>query len=240
MKRRCTYIFFLLLTNTLFSQTVKNEYRFHASILHPIAKKLTSFSSIAVALNEDKDLNEYAIGFPGLIYSPVKWLQFWGGLNDVYTNNWSNENTNELRPFAGIKFLIPNTAKVHLSNFTQYEYRYIKKTETKSVQQYSRIRNRLGAQIPLNKNAWSSRTFYALSDFEPFYRLDKSMVDQIRIRMGPGFILNEHFRLEFIWRMQLTRSAKTDPITYTDNTFRINLKIATREGLFKELLHPDF
>jgi hypothetical protein len=40
--------------------------------------------------------------------------------------------------------------------------------------------------------------------------------------------------------MQLTRIVKTDPLAYSDNTFRVNLKIATRKGLFKELLHPDF
>jgi hypothetical protein len=240
MKRRWVYFFFLLITGNLFSQNVKNEYRFITSIVHSLAKKLTASSSIGFVMNAEKNLNEYEIGFPGLIYSAAKWLQICAGLDDVYTNNWDSENTNELRPYMGIKFLIPNTAKVHLYNFTQYEYRHIKKTETKSVHEYGRIRNRFGAEIPLNKNPWSPKTFYVLSDLEPFYRFDKNMVDVIRIRAGSGFVINEYFRLEGIWRLQLARADKTDPFTYTDNTFRVNLKIATRKGLFKELLHPDF
>jgi hypothetical protein len=40
--------------------------------------------------------------------------------------------------------------------------------------------------------------------------------------------------------MQLTRGTRADPFSYTANTFRINLKISTEEGLFERLLHPDF
>jgi Protein of unknown function (DUF2490) len=230
----------ILLPGIGYTQSVKNEFRFDVTIVHPIYKKLTGFSSAGIILNSDKKLNVYYIGFPGLTYSPLKWLQLWGGLKDFYTNNWSGENTNELRPYGGIRLLIPNTAKVHLYNFMLFEYRYIKKTESKSTQEYGRIRNRFGMEVPLNKKPWAPGTFYILADCEPFYRFDKNMVDVIRLRMGPGYVINEKFRLEAIWRMQLTRGVQSDPLDYTDNTFRINLRIATKEGLFKDLLHPDF
>ncbi len=234
------FLCFFMISGNIYPQTVKNEFRFTADIVHPIAKHLSAFGSLGVVINGDKNVNEYTVGFPGITYVAAKWLQLLAGLKDIYSNNWNIENTNELRPFVGVKFLIPNTAKVHLSNYTRYEYRHIKKTESKSVQEYSRIRNRFGMVMPLHKNAWTPKTLYALADFEPFYRLDKNMVDVVRIRMGPGYIINEHFRLECIWRVQLIRSAKEDPLAYTDNIFRINLKIATKEGLFKELIHPDF
>jgi hypothetical protein len=240
MKRTHICFVFFLISCDLYAQTVRDEYRFNAGVVHPLTKKIVTSFAVAFALNEDKNENEYDLYFPGVTYIAAKWLQFSGGLTDVFTNNWNSENSNELRPYAAIKFLIPNTAKVHLYNATQYEYRYIKKTETKSVTEYGRIRNRFGALIPLNKKPWASNTFYAISDIEPFYRFDKDMIDQIRFRMGPGYVLNGRFRFEFIWRMELTRSAKTDPFAYTDNTFRLNLKIATKEGVFKALLHPDF
>lgn len=224
----------------LYAQTPRNELRFEVNIVHPILKNLTGFSSAGIIQNGDKNQNEYYIGFPGLTYAPKKWLQFWAGFKDFYTNNWSGENTNELRPFGGIKCLIPNSAKVHLYNFILFEYRHIKKTESKSIQDYGRFRNRFGVEVPLHKKAWNPNTFYVIADAEPFYRLDKNMVDQVRLRMGPGYIINGKLRLEAIWRMELTRASQTDALAYTDNTFQINLKIATKEGLFKELLHPDF
>jgi hypothetical protein len=230
---------FYFMSNIL-AQDVQNEYRFDASIVHPLAKNLVSFSGAGLVLSSDKHQNEYYFSFPGIIYTPKKWLQFWGGFKDFYTNNWEVENTNEMRPYGGVKLLVPNSAKVHLYNFAQYEYRYIKKTTSKSVQEYGRIRNRFGVEAPLNKNPWKSKSFYFIADAEPFYRFDKNMIDQVRLRMGPGYVLNGKFRFEFVWRMQLSRINNTDPLTYTGNTFRLNLKISTTEGLFEKLLHPEF
>jgi hypothetical protein len=241
MKKHLFVIIIILLIESVVSaQSVNNSYRFDATIIHPIAKNLTGYSGIGLVSSSDKNQNEYYISFPGITYAPKKWLQFWGGFKDFFTNNWETENTNELRPYGGIKILIPNTAKVHLYNFTQYEYRHITKITSETVQQYGRIRNRFGMEVPLNKNPWTPKTFYMLADAEPFYRFDKNIVDQIRLRMGPGYVINGHFRLEFIWRMQLMRSTSDNPFSYTDNTFRINLKISTKEGLFEKLLHPDF
>jgi len=232
-------ILFFLITDSL-AQDVLDEYRFDASIVHPMAKNLVSFSGIGVVLSPDKHQNEYYFSFPGILYTPKKWLQFWGGFKDFYTNNWEVENTNEMRPYGGVKLLVPNSAKVHLYNFIQYEYRHIKKTKSKSVQEYGRIRNRFGMEVPLTKTAWKSKSFYVIADAEPFYRFDKNMIDQVRLRIGPGYVVNGKIRLEFVWRMQLSRSISTDPLTYTGNTFRLNLKLSTTEGLFEKLLHPDF
>ena len=126
---------FFFMANAL-AQDAQNEYRFDASVVHPLAKNLVSINGAGLVSSSDKHQNEYYISFPGFIYNPKKWLQFWIGFKDFFTNNWEAENTNEMRPYGGVKLLVPNSAKVHLFNFTQYEYRYIKKTNSKSVQEY--------------------------------------------------------------------------------------------------------
>ena len=238
MKRIIAVGIFIIQGSIIQGQT--NAYRLDLNTVHEIDKKLVTFAGVGFVGSPEANYNQYYFSFPGVMYTPEKWIQFWGGFKDFFTNNWETDNTNELRPYAGMKLLVLNSAKVHLFNFTQYEYRYITNTTTKSIQKYGRIRNRLGIETPLSSDAWSAKTFYFMADAEPFYRFDKDMVDQIRLRMGPGYVVNEKIRLELMWRMQLSRSTKSDPFEWTENTFRLNVKISSKNGLFKRLIHPDF
>jgi hypothetical protein len=42
-----------------------------------------------------------------------------------------------------------------------------------------------------------------------------------------------------IYHLQLTRKDAADPLTYTDNIFRLNLKIGLEHGLLKRISDPD-
>jgi hypothetical protein len=68
-------------------------------------------------------------------------------------------------------------------------------------------------------------------DVEPIYRFDKNWVDPLRVRGGLAYVLNDRVRVEFIYHAQFTRPAGSSGLEYTDNIFRLNIKIGLGQGL---------
>lgn len=216
-----------------------NEYQLNLNPHHSLTDQLDVFGDFGYR-EQPSNYTKYRFGWPGLIYGPTRWLQLWGGLDSYYTDNYGSANTLELRPFAGVKLFVPNQAKIFLYNFTRYEYRAIENMETHDWDKYSRIRSRFGVQFPLTTRAkaWEPKTFYALTDVEPFYRFDKGEWDPVRVRGGIGYIVNDQIRAEIIYTAEFTRAAHDDPLDYTDNILQLNIKIALRKGLLERLFNP--
>ena len=80
---------------------------------------------------------------------------------------------------------------------------------------------------------WGHRVFlrdfyaswYALADVEPFYRFDHDTVDPLRVGGGIGYVLNHRLQLQFIHHTQFTRPSNGGGLEYTDEIFRLNIKI---------------
>ena len=205
---------------------VSDVYQLNLNPNHPIADRLDMFGNFGYY--ENSNYSQYRFGWPGLIYHVEPWLQLWGGLDAYYTDNDHAADQLELRPFAGVKFFVPNKAKIILFNYTRYEHRNFENLTTHDWTGYERIRSRFGAEVPLTSRAgaWETKTFYALADVEPFYRFDKNEWD-------PAASARRHWL-----HLERTDAAGDDlyrpvhafgdrqSLEHSENVIELNLKIA--------------
>ena len=217
---------------------VSDVYQFNVNPHHPLTDQLSMFGNLGYYQNSD--YAKYRFGWPGLIYQIEPWLQLWGGLDAYYTDNNTSADELELRPFAGVKLFVPNRAQLQIYNYTRYEYRAFEDMAAHAWSNYSRLRSRFGAEVPLTSqpNAWEAKTFYALADVEPFYRFDKNEWDSVQARGGLGYILNERLRLELVYTAEFDRSLSGNSLEHSSNTIELNLRIALRKDVLGRLLNP--
>jgi hypothetical protein len=217
-------------------EPIGNEYRLTVFPYYSINDKTAGFGYLGYVNNPEEEYQTFYLG-KGLNYFLTPSVQLWGGLISTYTENENSANQLELRPFAGAKLFVPNQIKWNIYNFTRYEYRAIQDQETHDWNNYSRIRSRFGVEFPLVslKNAWQPKTWYALADVEPYYRFDKGIIDPFRVRGGIAYIVSDRVRVEFIYHAQFTRPAGSSGLEYTDNIFRLNIKIAMDKGVLQRV-----
>jgi len=219
---------------------IGNEYRITVFPSHKISGNISGFGYLGYVWNPVKKYQTYYLGWPAGMYIPNKWLQVWGGIVMMFTNNEIASDKLELRPFTGVKLFLPNSMKWNIYSFTRYEFRAIQERNSREWTNSSRLRNRFGIEIPLTSNlhAWQPKTFYALADAEPYYRFDKGQVDPFRIRAGVGYIMDGRIRMEFIYHAQYTHPNGSS-LKYTDNIFRLNIKIGLNKGIINQQQNPE-
>ena len=237
------FVFLLVVAATpaLAQDDTGNEYRFTLFPYHRISDKVTGSGYLGYVWNPEKNYQTYYLGWPVASYTPKSWLQIWGGLVGLYTTNEHSSDKLELRPFTGVKFFLPNEAKWNIYNFTRYEYRATQNRDSRDWTDTSRLRSRFGAEFPLTSRAraWEPKTCYGLADVEPYYRFDRGEVDPLRVRGGIGYVMNDHIRLEFIYHAQFTHPDGSSGLEFTDNIFRLNIKIGLTKGIIGRLQNPD-
>ena len=219
-----------------YNEPIGNEYRLTLFPYHRINDELTGFGYLGYVNNPDKEYQTAYLGY-GASYSFNRSVQLWGGLIGTYTANEHSADKLELRPFIGPKLFLPNDWKWNIYNFTRYEFRDIQDRDTHDWTGYSRLRSRFGVEFPLTsrENAWQPKTWYALADVEPFYRFDRGTIDPFRVRGGIGYIVSSRVRVEFIYHAQFTRPTGGSGLEFTDNIFRINIKIALNKGIIQRV-----
>lgn len=220
---------------------VSDEYRVTIFPSHSIKDRLTGFGYLGYVANPDKDYTTYYVGWPGLTYTQSQRVQYWAGAFYTYTNNEHSSDKLEVRPFLGIKLFVPNERRINLYNFTRWEYRAIQDRSTHDWSPVHRFRTRFGVEAPLTPRdrAWQPGTWYALADAEAFYRFDRDTWDPLRWRVGIGHVFERKVRVEFIYHAQYTRPNADAPLDYTDNIWRLNIKVGTKAGLLERVLEPS-
>lgn len=246
----------LILCVTLFSPAAANaqtttsdapvtdEYRVTIFPHHPIKGDLSGFGYLGWVTNPDADYKLYYGGFPGLIYTFSPWLQAWGGLLGIYTDNETAANgksdTMELRPFAGAKLFLPNSWKWNIYNFTRLEVRETYHHDTHAWTHAERLRMRFGVEIPLasRERAWQVKTFYLIANTEPMYRFDNDVIDPARVQAGLGWVMNDRIRPELLYYANWGRTGPDNALTYNENIFRLNVKVGFNHGLLGRVWNP--
>jgi hypothetical protein len=218
-----------------------NEYRFTLSPYNPIRGNLSGFGELGYYWNPEQDYQTYTILWPGLTYQAAPWAQLSAGLRSLYTDHEDTADKLELRPFAGVKLILPNELKWQFYNHTRYEFRSTQDRSTDDWTDYHRVRSRFGVEFPLTSrgNAWQPKSWYGLADVEPIYRFDTDRIDPLVARGGIGYILNDRIRMELIYHAVFTRPARSRPLEFTENMIRVNLKIGLRRGLLRQLQSPN-
>ena len=211
---------------------VANEYRITAYPSYRISDTVSGFGYVGWVYKPDADYTSYYLG-KGVFYTPKKWVQIWGGLIGVYTDNTGKSDLLELRPFVGPKFMGKTERKWRYYNWTRYELRLTETLDADTWKTVHRFRNQTRIEIPLASfdRSWTPKTFYAFSDVEPIWRSDTDQIDPLRLRAGIGYIASPKVLVEFQYYAQYTHPGGAG-LAYTDNIFRLNFKLSTRKGIF--------
>jgi hypothetical protein len=214
---------------------IANEYRITAYPSYRISDTVSGFGYVGWVYKPDADYTSYYLG-KGVFYTPKKWLQIWGGLIGVYTDQTGKSDLLELRPFVGPKFMGKTERKWRYYNWTRYEVRLTETMDTHDWTTVHRFRNQTRIEIPLAslERSWTPKTWYVFSDVEPIWRSDNDQIDPLRLRAGIGYIASPQVLVEFQYFAQYTRPGGGG-LAYTDNIFRLNFKLSTRAGIFKLL-----
>jgi hypothetical protein len=171
----------------------------------------------------------YRVAVPNIIYHARPWLPGWGGLIVSWKDNQASGNTRELRPSVGVKVFVPNSANIHLHDWTRLEWRRITDTDRNTITREWRFRTRPGVEFPLSARAWQPGTFYGLANAEVF--VENDFVDALRFMSGAGYIKTDRVRIEREYVLELSRKSSTDALEYSDNSFRLDFKFSFKEGL---------
>jgi hypothetical protein len=219
---------------------LSNQFRFDISMHHNIVTNLTGSAHFEYFDNPDLGEQTFRTEWPGLTYSANSWLQLSAGFLTSYNVNNNSSDTLELRPSAGVKLLVPNDCKLHIYNYTRYEFRDTENLDTHVWTGINRIRSRFGVEVPLSsvERAWKPKSWYVLTDVEPFYRFDKDTFDPLRVRGGVGYVVNSHLTCELIYGAEFTRS-NGGSLDFNENIIFLNLKIGLGKGILERLYNPD-
>ena len=212
------------------------EYRVTLFPFHKLTDSLTGFGYLGYVTNPEEDYETGYLGY-GMSYNSTKYVQWWGGLIGTYTDNDFASDRLELRPFLGLKLFLPNDKKWNIYNYARWEYRNIQDQDTNDWSRYSRFRNRVGIEIPFASidQAWQPKTWYGLADAEVMYRTDRDTIDPARLRAGFAYIFNDRVRAEFIYHIQWTRPYTGSDLEFTENIFRLNIKVALNRGILRHV-----
>src|SRR5262245_47655952 len=218
---------------------VSDEYRLTLAMHSKITDKVTGNGTLGFFANPDLDTRTYRVQWPDLTYRAARWMQLSGGLLTQYIDDEHKADKLELRPFAGVKFFVPNKARWTIFNFTRYEYRNTENLDTHDWEETHRIRSLFGVEVPLTsrERAWKPKTWYALGGAEPFFGFETHQIDQLRLSAGIGHVLTDRLRVEFTYYSNLTRP-KDGGLRHTENLFQLNFRLGLHEGLLGKSLSP--
>jgi hypothetical protein len=223
---------------------VTNEYRVTVFPHYPITEALSGFGYLGWVTNDEAGYDLIYVGVPGVIYNVKPWLQAWGALLAIYTDNArevnGKEDTLELRPFVGFKLFLPNSLKWNIFNFTRLEFRETYHHDTHAWTGTQRLRSRFGVEIPLasRDRAWQPKTFYAIANVEPMYRYDRDVIDPSRAQVGIAYIANTRVRAELLYYANWDRVAPENDLTFTKNIIRLNIKVGVTHALLSNVWNP--
>jgi len=219
------------------AQEVTDDGRAAIVFAHPTVFERFSGAPYFWFDDQSGGVTSYRVAVPNIIYHARPWLQGWGGLLVTWTNNEASGNTRELRPYVGVKVFVPNSAHIHIFDWTRLEWRHITNTESNTITREWRFRTRPGVEFPLSARAWQPGTFYGLANGEMLVQHD--FVDAARFMSGAGYISSDRVRLEFQYVFELSRTSSTDALAYSDNSFRLDFKYSFKEGLHHKQNGPE-
>jgi len=213
-----------------------DQNRFTVTLAHPIAGPLSGAGYFAVYDEIDRNITSWRLSTPSVTYKMSSWFAPVAGIVYIWNDGEGNDNSRELRPYAGVRVSVPNQVGLHLYNLTRVEWRRITDTSTDTVQRTQRLRSRFSVEFPLSTRAWEPHTYFGSADVEPFVDLDGDFVETLRFSASLGYIVRQSLRLEVGYTGQSERVASGDPLAFNGNFLVFNVRFSLRHGLLEELV----
>jgi hypothetical protein len=221
-------------------EKIYNEYRVTVVPTYPLSKKVFLTTYLGYVNVPSTNLINYYLGAPLLVtYRPNPVVELMAGAFMVFAKPDDGNDNTEFRPLAGVKLYLPNNNNMNIYNWTRYEYRKFYYYDDHSLNNVkNRLRNRIGIEFPLSKKPWQPKTLYALTDFEFFYTIEKGYFDRFRERLGLGWVMDKHWRLEMIYHIQMLRDSEEENPEWTNNIWRLNIKWTIPHRKHGPVPHP--
>ena len=166
-------------------------------------------------LSDGEPWREYSIQ-PSIEYYPSRSFDLLAGVYLTDTKQNSQEDTREIRPFAGFRWNIVKPEKrVFFRAQSKLEYRYFTSREEGASKRAIRIRNRLDIFIPITGQSYvSDNDLYGLAFSEVFVNIDDNIDERykgtFRQYLGLGYRFSYEWRSELQYVLQLSRDSITD------------------------------
>jgi hypothetical protein len=208
-------------------EAISNEYRVIFVPTYAISKDFFLTSYLGYVNNVDNKTVSTYVGLPGLfIYKLKPDFQLQAGAFFIFNNNnfQPDKDNREFRFVIGEKINLPNSHNLRLSNWTRYELRGFNYENNNLDKTNNRFRSRFAIEFPISKNSWQPKSWYGISDFEIFYTVEKGFFDKFRQRFGLGYIVDKQWTLNFVYHIQLDRTAEDLRPIWTTNIFRLDIR----------------
>ena len=165
---------------------------------------------------------------PSVVYNLSTQTFLRGGIRLVYTNEITNSNTFEIRPWQGIRFIWPQTEYFIISQYVRLEERFTIYTQADFSDFVIRARYRIMAKTPNIRLKAIDQIFYFLTSFEFFSNLGKAIVEafvsRTRLTFGMGYIPGKSFRIELNYIFQSSRKDSEEGIKLGVHILRVRFR----------------
>jgi Protein of unknown function (DUF2490) len=222
-----------------YSDDKNDEYRFTIDPSYALTAdhKWIGVGHLGYIKSDDNNYQTDYVGV-GTIWGFAPWGEIWFDVRYYHTDNEIIADVEEWRPQVGFKNYFTKSGPFTFYNLARLEYRIREIEGADRHTESSRLRDRLGIVFALTKEQDRLGSWYGIADAEAFYRFDDEKTDRVRLRAGLGLSLSDRVRVEFSYYAQFT-DLGSGGFEWTENIYRINIKLARQKGLLARLAHGE-
>ncbi len=161
---------------------------------------------------------------PSVRYRARDWFTVHGGVRFFKVFFDDEEDTFEIGPWQGLRFIGPKLGDYPVSHYFRLEERMTWETEGDRDFDFTvRARYQLGIRTP-NYNILFKNGVYLLGSIEPFWDVERPMfVNRIRYDAGVGTRLSDAWRVQLHYHLQQGRGSASDAFTAQEHILRLRL-----------------
>ena len=161
---------------------------------------------------------------PSVRYRAKPWFTVHGGIRFFKTFLDDEEDTFEIGPWQGLRFIGPRLGDYPFSHYFRLEERMTWETEGDRDFDFTvRARYQLGIRTP-NYNILFKNGIYLLGSIEPFWDVERPMfVNRIRYDVGVGTRVSDAWRVQLHYHLQQGRGSASDAFTAQEHILRLRL-----------------
>ncbi len=161
---------------------------------------------------------------PSVRYRFQPWFTIHGGIRFFQTFNDDEDNTFEIGPWQGLRFVWPKLGDYATSQYLRLEERMIWQTQGAGDFDFTlRARYQLGVRSP-NYDIILKNGIYLMGSIEPFLDVERPMfVNRMRYDLGVGTKLSDAWRVQLHYLLQQGRPSASSAFTADENVLRLRL-----------------
>ena len=161
---------------------------------------------------------------PSVRYRVKPWLTVHGGIRFFQTFIDDQEDTFEIGPWQGLRFVWPKIGNYAVSHYFRLEERMIWQTEGENDSDFTvRSRYQLGFRSP-NYDILFENGIYLMGTIEPFADLKSPLfVNRMRYDIGLGTTFSDAWRVHLRYLLQQGRDSASSAFSNDEHILRLRL-----------------